>query len=125
MSPASSARSVCVASRSRAWAAPDVTGHALSPRAKPCIRFGELDIRDPCLEELRTKTEDEVRAIEVVARDFASATPAIRRRTNGVVVERFVCEPARRAQRPQPPVDEPVERTGLESSEPGDSIAPL
>src|SRR3982751_5936219 len=55
---------------------------ALSPRAKPCIRFGELDIRDPGLEELRTKTEDEVRAIEVVAREFASATRAIRRRTN-------------------------------------------
>src|SRR5207244_6387326 len=93
--------------------------------ARRGIAGGELDVRDPRVEEFSAEGEDRCGAIELVARDFVYTERELAGAQQRLVVERFVEQPAACVQRAEPRGRQPLERTGQQLANPRDPIRTL
>ena len=90
--------------------------------AESGVRFRELHVRDPGLEELRAEGQHELGAIEVVARNLRTPERQIGSRANRVIFERLIGQPPRAAESRKPGGRELFEWTGLETAEPRNAV---
>jgi hypothetical protein len=83
----------------------------------------EFDVRDPRLEEFRAERQHVLGAIEVVARHFRAPEDEVTRCPQRLVIKRLVHETTTAAKRLQPVRRQLLERSGCQTTNPGDAVA--